>query len=175
MRNFKLAFFALFISVGVWAGTIHTWSNGDTLSASDLNSNFQHIHNAMVGGHGARLVDADVSTSAAIGYSKIQNGRGIARAWARVGPSACTAGTCTLNSSMNVTSITFTSTGVYDLTLNYTATNSSYAAIAQAELSTGFCQAIPTSTTHVTISCLETDGTPAAINQPFDVFVFDND
>lgn len=173
LNKIALTFF-LCIAVTGWAGIIKTWVAGDTVSITDLNANFQHIHNSMVGGHGARLKDADVSSTANISYSKIQNGRGIARAFARVA-STCSSSPCTIDSQLNITSITRSGTGVYVATLNYTATNTSFAAIAQSELSTGFCEAVPTSTTTVTINCLETDGTPAAIDGRFDFVVFDND
>lgn len=85
MRNFKLqlaAIFTLSLVTGMaFAGSIKSWSNGQTLTAADLNANFNHIHGLMVGGHGARLVDADVSGSAAIASSKLAQGSGIADAW----------------------------------------------------------------------------------------------
>ena len=73
MRKYAPVALAMFLFAGLTvAGAIKTWGSGDTLLSSDLNGNFQHIHNVMVGGHGARLVNADVSNSAAIRYSKMQ-------------------------------------------------------------------------------------------------------
>lgn len=168
-----IVFSALLVAALATAGAIHTWSNGDTLSATDLNSNFTHIHNSMVGGHGARLLDADVSTSANIAYTKLQNGRGIARAFGRVA-GTCAAGTCTMDNQLNLTSIVHTGTGVYTVTMNYTATNSSFTALGNTENSTNICFAVPTSTTTTVVNCMKrSDG--SANDGPFDVVIFDND
>lgn len=172
---FRMAVFALLLTAAVAvAGGIKTWSNGDTLSASDLNANFQHIHSLMVGGHGARLVDADVSASANIGYTKLQNGRGIARAWGRTSGTCTVAGSCIIDSKLNLTSIVRTaSTGVYTVTLSYTATNTSYMAIANSETSARLCHAVPISTTTITINC-ENPATAAAADATFSFVVFDD-
>jgi len=60
-------------------GAIKTWSNSDFLNAVDLNSNFSHIHTTMVGGHGPRLVDSDVSSNANIAWTKINTGARVPR------------------------------------------------------------------------------------------------
>lgn len=116
MKNFKLALLSTFIlsviAGGVMAGSIKVWSNGQTLTASDLNANFAHIHGLMVGGHGPRLVDADVSGSAAIQSSKLSQGAGIADGWAYLS-GTCAAGTCTLSNSYGVSSVTWQATGQY--------------------------------------------------------------
>jgi hypothetical protein len=101
-------------------GAIHVWSSGEQLNSADLNANFQHIHNLMVGGHGARLVDADISTSAAISSSKLAAYRQIPRAWGYVELSG---GVLTLRASNNVTSITKNGAGDVIVTVNYTPTD----------------------------------------------------
>lgn len=156
------------------AGGLKVWSNGDTLTISDLNANFSHIHGSMVGGHGARLVDADVSASANVSTTKIQNGHGIAKAWGEVA-GTCVAGTCSISSSMNITSIVWSSTGVYTVTLNYTApVDTAFAVIANSSgLSTAKCEGVSTSTSTVTVNC-NTMTTGAAVNSPFSFVVFDD-
>ena len=174
---FRVALFTLLlVSAIAAAGGIKSWSSGDTLTTTDLNANFAHIHNAMVGGHGARLVDADVSASAAIGYTKLQNGRGIARAWADV-ESICSADPCTISESLNVTSIARASEGVYTLTLAYTATDNVFAAFVSTSSSTilALCQGVSTSTTTATINCFEADGSIAVEDAAFHVVIFDGD
>ncbi len=133
---------ALITAVPALAGAIKSWANGDTLTAADLNANFQHIHNAMVGGHGARLIDADVSNSAAIASSKLAGYRLLPRAWANVAAGCTGTGACTLSSSKNITSVTF-ATSQANVILNYTPTNADYAVIVQAESSSVdvFCTA----------------------------------
>lgn len=166
---------ALLVSTIGFAGAIKSWSTGNTLSVSDINGNFQHIHNAMVGGHGARLVDADVSSSANIGFTKVQNGRGIARAWAEVASTCTCPGTCTIAESMNVSSISCAATGVYTATLSYTATDAVFAVIANTAGTSGNkCEGVSTSTTTATINCLDLD-TPAATDSTFTFVIFDGD
>lgn len=129
------------------ADAIHTWSNGQAIRSTDLNSNFTHVHTLMVGG-GAQgtphnlLVDADVSPSANISLGKLAGGGNLIRAWARViGSSVTTAcpgsGTadvaCTLNSSSQVASVRQTSVaGEYVVFLNYIPTDDNFTAIATA-------------------------------------------
>lgn len=180
MKNpyFRVALFSLLL-VGTIAlgGGIKTWASGDTISISDINSNFQHLHNNMVGGHGARLVNADVSSTANIGYTKIQNGRGIARAWGRVGTD-CTSSPCTVDESMNVTSVTRDSTGVYEVNLSYTATDAVYATIAVSENQACFCIAEPDTTTKFDINCydrLDVTTAPTVLDCQFNFVVYDAD
>ncbi len=118
------------------AGAIKSWASGETLHSADLNANFNHIHNLMVGGHGARLVDADVSSSANIAQSKIAglttalnnlNDAGVpqvntlVRAWG-VFTTLCGAPTCgeVLSGQNGITSVSNTATGVW--TVTWTAT-----------------------------------------------------
>lgn len=56
------------------AGTIKVWSTSEKVKASDLNANFAYIMNNFVGGQGARLVDADVTSSAGIQWTKLASG-----------------------------------------------------------------------------------------------------
>lgn len=169
-----VVFSALIVSAFAVAGGIKTWANGDTLSATDLNANFQHIHNSMVGGHGGRLLDADVNASANISYSKIQNGRGIARAWGEVSATGVCPAAPTVSESMNVTSVTCAATGAYTVTLGYTATDAEFAVIVSSMQSTTICHGVSTSTTTVAINCVDLD-TPAATDSTFSFVIYDAD
>lgn len=102
---------AALIAVGAFGGPIKSWFSGDIITSGDLNGNFEHIHNTMVGGHGARLTNADVSTSANIASSKLAGGAGIAVGWASV-DAVCTADPCTAVEAYNMT-VGATTTGVY--------------------------------------------------------------
>lgn len=101
----------------VESGAIKTWATGETLGSADLNANFQHIHNNMVGGHGARLLDADVSTTANIASSKLAAYRLIPIAWAG-SPTTCAGSPCTIVNSSRVTSITRAGAGSYRVNLS---------------------------------------------------------
>jgi hypothetical protein len=66
------------------AGTIHVWGTGEYITASDLNAVLAHIHNNMVGGHGARLVNSDISSAAAITHTKLATPALLPKLWAQV-------------------------------------------------------------------------------------------
>lgn len=174
----KAFFQAIGVAAVLWAaaagaGSLYSWSSGETLSASQLNTNFSHIHNNMVGGHGARLVDADVSASAAISRSKLQNYQGLPTGFAKVGSgtTACSTGTCTLGDSHNVTSVTFNSTGNYTVTIP-TMGDSEFGAVAAAHAQNLHCGAAPASATTATVICTDLANTLA--NAVFTVTFFDN-
>lgn len=164
---------ALFYIGSASAGAIKTWASGETLTSSDLNAAFQHIHSLMVGGHGGRLVDADVSSSANIASSKIKGGSGLPKAYGR-SATTCGAGTCPLSSSYNISSIVWAALGQYTVTFTNQLTDSNYIAIANGEENTYWCRGVPGSTTTMTVYCNETDGTPGAINGKFGVIVIDD-
>ena len=138
-----------------YAGTIKTWINSDTLYASDLNSNFNHIHNTMVGGHGARLVDADVNASAAISHSKMATPALLPKAWAWVS-ATCSSSPCTIGASSKIASITRASTGVYVVNFSYEAHDTSYGVWLTTENPSGnvtICSSEGRTTTSVNVFC----------------------
>lgn len=117
-QNLKLAA-AFFLSAAIaWAGTIKVWGTNDVLTAADLNANFAHIHNLMVGGHGPRLVNADVASGAAIAYTKVVASPYAPTAWGLIDTSSCApdGGTCAVT-GLGTTSAIQNGTGVYYLTL----------------------------------------------------------
>lgn len=150
-------------------GAIKTWSTGETLTSTDLNANFAHIHSNMVGGHGGRLVDADVNAAAAISTSKLAAKSLIPVAWASMTyGSACAAGTCGLQASSGITSITYFGASAYTVTMSTTRTDTSYAVIAMGQVGV-VCYfnsaSAPTATTF-RVACTG--------DTSFDVMVFDN-
>lgn len=190
MRKFKewiVVCIAAVLMVGTsFAGTIKTWANGDVLTVTDLNANFQHIHNLMVGGHGARLVNADVSASAAISTSKLAAYRNIPRTWVTVtyanracgsGASACT------ETSPSGSSVTGNAAGSYLVTLGYTATDSTYGVTVTA-MDTGgsvlspYCVTLGYSTTAFTLDCYSDQAAPGAapakLDMGFTAVVYDD-
>lgn len=146
------------ITGSVEGAAIKTWGSGETLTSTDLNANFQHIHNNMVGGHGGRLVDADVSNTAAIKSSKLADGKGIAKAYVEIS-SACGGATCAYSTSLNVSSVTRSAAGTYVVNLNYTPTDASYAVfVVQRDVGLTFANPIcgvnaHTSAGAITIVC----------------------
>jgi len=162
------------------ASSIKTWSNGSTIQATDLNSNFNHLHNTMVGGHGARLVNADVSASAAIEHSKLATPALLPKAWAAI-TSACdgaaVAGTaCTVAASSRVTSVTSHGTaGQYRLNLGYTPTNAVFGCVVTSHTVSVFCtcHTFATSLPNAIIQCVAHDN--VATNAALTVQILDND
>lgn len=174
MKNpyFRVALFTLLLAGSiVGASSIKTWSNGDTLLPADINANFQHIHNTMVGNHGARLVNSDVSASANISYAKIQNGRGIARAFGGTA-TTCSSTPCSKRDSFNVGTITWVADGGYNVNLNYTAADTNYSALVWAETAGVYCTAPTYGSSSFSFECHAFDSTPA--NAQFDFVVFDD-
>lgn len=167
------------------AGAIKSWSSSETLRSADLNSNFSHIHNNMVGGHGARLVNADVSASAAISLSKI-NVTAIAypKAWAQVPlVNLCNTGSypaaCTPLRGTGVTSISNTALGRYQVTLSYTPTDLDFAVmvtpIEAASPGGRACSVLSLATTapQFSIQCFDL-ATPTATGVGFSFIIMDD-
>jgi hypothetical protein len=117
------------MQIGVaYAGTIYTFSSNDTLSPTQLNSNFQHIHNLMVGGHGARLTDSDVSATAGISHSKLAAPKLLPKAWAGFA-SSCAGVPCAetlYSTSTGVSGIQHTATGVWTVTWSTPRSGTTY-------------------------------------------------
>lgn len=139
----------LVASALAYASTIKVWSSGEALRPSDLNDNFAHIHNLMVGGHGARLVNADVSASAAIAQSKIAGYAAFPKGWAHVAAS-CTSNPCTIadQSGSFVTSIARVGAGIYTVTLGTAPANAAFGVQIAPTCPTGTTGAVP-----VGVSC----------------------
>lgn len=124
-KHLPALLFTLLVSGVLLAGPIKTWSTGDVLTSQDLNANFQHLHGAMVGGHGARLVDADIASGAAISISKLAQKQLLPKCWGVIDQVTdggsdswiCSSATCVVDqASYNVTSVTRTGTGLYTVT-----------------------------------------------------------
>lgn len=160
----------------VTSGAIKTWIPGETVSGSDLNSALAHIHGKMVGGHGARLVNADVSASAAISFSKLEDNFLIPVAWGRFD---CNSGTCSIISSSGVTSISRAGAGSYAVTLTVTRPDTNYMAIAwyvrdsAGGVEVCYASAI-VSTSQVPIACANDLVPTTPTDSDFALVVFDN-
>lgn len=170
LNRLWLVVFALISSVAV-GGAIKTWTSGNTLTATDLNSNFQHIHNNMVGGHGARLVDADVSATAAVSHSKLAVPALVPKAWAFVGNAVCAASPCAIADSSGISGITRSGAGVYPATITSARTGALYGAWATSNTAALYAVAEVTSATVVTVRCYDAAAVPT--DCAFSVVVMD--
>lgn len=155
------------------ASAIKTWS-AEILRYSDLNSNFSHIHDNMVGGHGARLVNADVSSSAAIAHSKLATPALVPKAMVGV-LGDCTASPCTISLSSGFSSVTRTGTGEYTGTLSSARANTTYAVQVTPFDSGGIRNCRMTSVSSTTVFTFSCYDAAAAVDTGFTVTVWDND
>lgn len=175
MKKFgKVLVFLLALGGVALAGAIKTWVSGETLTAADLNSNFAHIHNSMVGGHGARLVNADVSASAAISHTKMATPALLPKAWAFVGAAgACGASPCTISASSGVSGVTRGGAGTYSVTLSPARANAVYGVLVTSGTGALYCIGIPASALLVTVVCYDAAG--AVTDATFTVQILDDD
>jgi hypothetical protein len=174
------------VALVAFAGPIKTWSAGEVITASDLNANFQHIHNLMVGGHGARLVNSDVSASAAISHSKLATPALLPKAMGGIYV-PCDGGTCTWNVTSGFTpTFTRSSIGQFTLTFSSTRANANYVPVvtpvgdAANSPSKMHCGPVPTFATtgfgiHCSLDVADGGGFVGFADMPFSVVVFDND
>lgn len=170
--------FVLLVSGAALGGAIKVWTTGETLRSADLNSNFAHIHNTMVGGHGARLVDSDVSASAAISHSKLATPVLIPKVAAYVTGSAstsCVTDPCLASPASGVTSVTRTSTGLYEVTLTVARADTRYGVVVSSGAALNIhCNGTgPISTTVFRVSC-QTASTGAAADASFTFMLIDD-
>lgn len=158
MTKYKKGILAAVIVAAIAsASTIKVWSTGEYITAANLNSNFAHIHGLMVGGHGPRLVNADVSGSAQIAHSKLATPALLPKAW--VYASACNTSPCTISDSSGVSSVTRADAGVYSVNLTTTRSSVFYGTLVTAVGPTlASCQAGTPTTTTTPVYCHGVDG-----------------
>lgn len=155
------------------ASTIHTFANGERITADNLNAVNTHIHNLMVGGHGPRLVDADVSSSAAISHTKVATPMLIPKAWATTAVSCANPCNETKTVSSGVGIISHTALGIWTIAWSTARADATYAVLITPVTGSRACSATPTSTTIATIACWDL-ATPTAADAAFTVVLFDN-
>lgn len=179
MRKYKIAILVLAIAAAaVVASPLKTWVVGETLTYSDINANFAHIHGLMVGGHGPRLVNADVSSSAAISHAKLATPALVPKIWGMV---ACS-GSCSAteqsptSTAGGISSITYTSAGVY--VVNFAARfDANFAVIVNSTTSASadaVCHGWPASNATAAIRCI-TASTGAALESNFSILIMDEE
>lgn len=173
MNKYKIGLLAsALVAFLASAASLKTWTVGETVTYSDLNANFSHIHTTMVGGHGPRLVNADVSSSAAISHSKLATPSLLPKVWGQV---TCS-GTCTATETSGVTSVTYTSAGVY--VVNFAArTDANFAVVVNSTTSASAdaaCHGWPASTSTAAIRCI-TASTGAALESNFAIIIMDEE
>lgn len=137
----------LLLTTGVeaWAHTGSptptTWSSGNTLTAANLNDTISHIHNTFTAG----IVDAHISSSAAIAHSKLATPALVPKAWAVV-TTNCNGGAaawtpCGAFTGSKVTQIAESGTnGTFCVQLAYTPTDTNFAVIVSTNSANRTCE-----------------------------------
>lgn len=162
-----------------------TWSNGNTLTAANLNDTIAHIHNTFSAG----IVDANISTSAAISHAKLARPGLVTKAVLFTTSACAGAGAAGTDCTTGVEQVQFIGTsggagsgnsaleangaaGSYLMTLNYTPTDTNFGVIAQSMTSQVFCTVTGRSTSapHITIDCENDASTDTDANLTVTVF-----
>lgn len=174
MKRFGLA--VLLVSSVALGGAIKTWLPGDVLSVVDLNTALGHIHSTMVGGHGARLKNADVSPVAGISHSKMATPGLLPKSIVHVGvttATACAASPCTVSTLAGIvpTSVTWV-IGVYTVTIP-ARPNAVYSVHVNSSTGALYCSANTFTTTTFIVNCY--NGAGAAANAAFQFTLLDDD
>lgn len=167
------------------AGPIKVWSSGETITAADINANFAHIHNLMVGGHGARLTNADVSATANIALSKLATPTLIAKAAAQLSSNCNVIGACATDYNQGFSAVAaLTTTGSYRFTFSAVRPNTGYGVIVKphipATANIPYCYATAFTTSAFDVQCLASSSTTSMSTmsntaQRVTVVVYDND
>lgn len=168
-----------------------TFGTGTVLTAQQLNDTFSHIHNTFSAG----IVDAHISTSAAISHAKLATPALVAKAVLSTTTPCVGAGAtgtdCTVgveyskffatsggagsgNSALEAAGGGATS-GIYQLTLSYTPTNTNFMVEVSSGTAGTYCAvtARATSAPHIQITCRNDAGTATDTN--LNIAVFDTD
>jgi hypothetical protein len=168
---------AVLLAAVAGAGSIKVWSTGEYITSTDINANFAHIHNQMVGGHGARLVNADVSSAAALSHAKLATPALVPKSWVVIATCAGatdggSGGTCTLADSSNITSVTAGTTGNYTVTFPARG-SANYGVLVNSHTSLGSCGPTTRSTTTVGVYCWNSSN--AAADSIFTLMILDTE
>lgn len=175
LKQYVAAIVAVLVfALPAYPGAIKVWSNGEYITASDLNAALAHLHANLGHGHGAVIVNTDVSASAAIAHSKMATPALLPKMWATMGASACSSSPCTLSDSSVITSITRSGTGVYSATFTARA-NASYAVFVTSNTSAVDCYVGTRTTTAAAVSCFDSATGATPTDASFSFLLLDSD
>jgi hypothetical protein len=160
-----------------FAGPITTWVTGDVITANDITANFTHLHATMVGGHGPRLVNADVNASAAIAHSKLATPALLPKVWGLV--PICSSSPCTVSADNGISTVTRSDAGVYTVNLDVTRANAVYATIVTSIDSTPYktCAVTHYTTSSIGVGCVDhviDGGVVAPVDDGFSILLLDD-
>jgi hypothetical protein len=174
MNRFKWIFLGAMLGlVSVAYATMpKTWSNGEKVTATDLNANFAHAESNFRDSTHTLLVNADISGSAAIAHSKLATPGLVAKIVLTVGATACTVTPCTVAESAG-TYLDLTRTGAGAYSLNFSArTDNKYMVFVTSRTANVSCYVGAITTTAAPFTCITTN-TAAATDAAFSVMLFD--
>jgi len=180
MRN-KVKILAAFVvgfvlaSAPAIGSTMKQWSNGNTLTAADLNANFEHLHTNMVGNHGARLINADVHAAADIAHTKLAGTSVLPQVVASTGSCTAADAGCTVfvNYGGTVAVGHQYTKGDYNVHFATPRTNATYITLVSSITPGAVCQSHTHAAGSFQVACYDLAG--ADYDADFSVQVFDND
>lgn len=156
------------------SGSIKVWSNGEYITATDLNAALAHLHANLGHGHGAIIVNSDVSASAGIAHTKMATPALLPKLWSTMGAAACGASPCTLTDWSVITSVTRSGAGVY--VANFTArANASYAVFVTSNTNAVDCYVGTRTTTTAAVSCFDSATGAVPTDASFSLVLMDSD
>lgn len=174
------AVLALVLLVGgaAWAA-LKVWVSGETVRASDLNSNFTQVYNAAT----ANITNSRIDNAAAISHSKLATPSLVPKAIigsASACLSAADGASCTLafNYGATITAVR-TSEGFYTMTWGVARANSVYMPQANSYITTdsdavtNYCVSVEQTTSTFVVKCYTHAGTIS--DTRFMVVVYDDD
>ncbi|UOF79738.1 hypothetical protein [Caudoviricetes sp.] len=173
-RNILYGLLALLLAVNAFGGSVKTWSAGEFITANDLNAALTHLHTNLGHGHGAVIINSDVSASAGIAHSKLATPALVPKAFGFI---SCSPSVCSSDEVYGIASTAYTSAGVYVVTLSAVRANTSFTVLvssvstASADVA---CHGWVLTTNTLAIRCI-TASTGAAVDSNFNIIVMDMD
>lgn len=158
------------------ACTLKTWSGGNVVLPTDLNTNFSCLNSNIKGSGFSLITSSDIVTSGptAINHTNMVSPLLMPVAMWYGGTSACTQnGACSANVNYGAT-VTRTAQGTYTVTNSPARADSTYVALAASEDGISTCHANTYATGTFQVVCNAT-ATNTATDAPFIVFVYDDE
>lgn len=157
------------------------WTDGETLTAADLNADFTHIHNLMVGGGHNTLTNGDVAANANISDAKFAGGSTIwpvgSASYVDIASCSGVGSFCTITSLTGFSSVNIQHgvTGDYTVSFSPSLTDLNYAILLSTNtLPVSACHALINSTNSFFVTCQGYVLTTAPADMPFSFFIMDD-
>lgn len=146
----------------------HTFSSGNTLTASKLMDDLNHLESGLRGGTHTAIVNADISGSAGIAHSKLATPTLVPKAWAYISDAIPSIG-----EGSGVSAVARPGVGNYNITLSANPANTVFAVIVTPMTSASLmCTAhtFAVAAPHFQISCQDDTSAATSVDLMFTYF-----